>query len=375
MANATKTGFPIAFVPVDQTTAVIASWVASNTSTIWSPGASAITTFSLVGDNAGAKDNYPSKSVMVHTIGFFLQTGYQLLDLAGPLDAFQAANVAAARTLYRTDVLSRRGGRVVGSGGVVITTAPSHEALLGTLMVIGGDLARMRCPDEVATVRRLAKNVSRLASVCTGAFLLAEAGLLDGRRATTHWSCVRAFRQRYPAVTVEADRIFVADGSVWTSAGITAGIDLALALIEADHGVDLARTVARELVVYHRRPGGQSQFSAMSELEPASDRMRQVLSFAREHLADSLTVERLAEAARLSPRQFGRAFLRETGETPAKAIERLRVEAARLRLRSSSEPVEVVARAVGFNDPERMRRAFVKRYGQPPQALRRVDRL
>ena len=215
----------------------------------------------------------------------------------------------------------------------------------------------------------------RLASVCIGAFLLAEAGLLDGRRATTHWSCVRDLRQRFPAVTVEGDRIFVADGPVWTSAGVTAGIDLALALIETDHGRDLVRSVARELVVYHRRPGGQSQFSAMSELEPASDRMRLALAFAREHLAEPLTVERLADAARLSPRQFGRAFHRETGETPARAVERLRVEAARLRLQDGAEPVEFIARAVGFNDPERMRRAFVKRYGQPPQAVRRLDRL
>jgi len=329
----------------------------------------------IAGNNPGAKDNDPSKSAMTHSIGFFLYPGFQLLDLAGPLDAFQAANDAAGRTLYPTIVLSRQGGQVLGSAGVVIATTSDEAGSYGTLMVLGGDVARMLCPEEVAAVRHLAAGAPRLASVCTGAFLLAEAGLLDGRRATTHWSCVRALRQRFPSVTVEADRIFVADGPVWTSAGITAGIDLALALIETDHGVDLARAVARELVVYHRRPGGQSQFSAMSDLEPSSDRMRLALTFAREHLAEPLTIERLAEAARLSPRQFGRAFLKETGETPAKAVERLRVEAARLRLQGGAEPIEFVARAVGFNDPERMRRAFVKRYGQPPQAVRRVDRL
>lgn len=151
-------------------------------------------------------------------------------------------------------------------------------------------------PEEIAAIRRLAIGTPRLASVCTGAFLLAEAGLLDGRRATTHWSCVRDLRQRFPAVTVEGDRIFVADGPVWTSVGVTAGIDLALALIETDHGSDLVRSVARELVVYYRCPGGQSQFSAMSELEPASDRMWLALAFAREHLAEPLTVERLADA-------------------------------------------------------------------------------
>ena len=164
---------------------------------------------------------------------------------------------------------------------------------------------------------------------------------------------------------MEPDRIFVADGPVWTSAGVTAGIDLALALVEADHGAVLAREVARELVVYHRRPGGQSQFSALSQMEPDSDRMRLALAFAREHLAEPLPLERLAEAARLSPRQFGRAFRKATGETPAKAVERLRVEAARLRLDEGGEPVELIARAVGFNDPERMRRAFVKPLANP----------
>ncbi len=312
---------------------------------------------------------------MIHSIGFFLHPGYQLLDLAGPLDAFQAANDAAGRTLYCTAVLSRLGGLITGGAGVAIATSRGEAGSYGTLMAVGGDVARMCRPEEIAAIRRLAVGTPRLASVCTGAFLLAEAGLLDGRRATTHWSCVRDLRQRFPAVMVEGDRIFVADGPVWTSAGVTAGIDLALALIETDHGSDLVRSVARELVVYYRRPGGQSQFSAMSELEPASDRMRLALAFAREHLAEPLTVERLADAARLSPRQFGRAFHRETGETPAKAVERLRVEAARLRLQDGGEPVEFIARAVGFNDPERMRRAFVKRYGQPPQAVRRIDRL
>ena len=232
----------------------------------------------------------------------------------------------------------------------------------------------MRRQYEVATVRRLADRAIRVASVCTGAFLLAEAGCLDGRRATTHWSRARELQARFPAVSVEADRIFVADGPVWTSAGITAGIDLALALIEVDHGIELARRTARELVVYHRRPGGQSQFSALSQMEPESDRMRLVLAFAREHLSEPLPIERLAGAARLSPRQFGRTFRKETGETPAKAIERLRAEAAYLRLQDGSEPVDVIARAVGFNDPERMRRAFVARYGQPPQAIRRMTR-
>ncbi len=306
-------------------------------------------------------------------IAFYIHPGHQLLDLAGPLDAFRAANAVGGRLLYDMHVLSARGGRVVGNAGVHIDTCPPNGAAPHTLVVAGGDVELMRQPGEVAAVRQLAGAADRVAGVCTGAFLLAETGLLDGRRATTHWSCSRDLQRRFPTVIVEPDRIFVADGRVWTSAGITAGIDLALALIEADGGVDLSRAVARELVVYHRRPGGQSQFSGLSLLDPASDRMRLALAYAREHLAEPLPIERLAEAARLSLRQFGRAFRAETGETPAKAVERLRVEAARLRIEEGSEPVEVIARAVGFVDPERMRRAFVKRLGYPPQALRRIS--
>ncbi len=306
-------------------------------------------------------------------IAFYVHPGHQLLDLAGPLDAFRAANAIGGRPLYTMSVLSLRGGQVAGNAGVPIGTHPSDAAVLHTLVVVGGDVEVMRRPEEVAAVGRLAGAAARVAGVCTGTYLLAEAGLLDGRRATTHWSCTRDLQRRFPAVAVEPDRIFVADGRVWTSAGITAGIDLALALIEDDGGIDLARAVARELVVYHRRPGGQSQFSGLSLMEPESDRMRLALAYAREHLAEPLPVERLAEAARLSPRQFGRAFREETGETPANAVERLRVEAARLRIEGGSEPVEVVARAVGFTDPERMRRAFMKRFGHPPQALRRMS--
>ena len=223
--------------------------------------------------------------------------------------------------------------------------------------------------------RRAAVTARRVASVCTGAFILAAAGLLDGRAATTHWRHAAALQRHYPRVRVDGDRIFIRDGAVWTSAGITAGIDLALALIEADLGRDTARAAAGQLVVYHRRPGGQSQFSELLALDPPSDRIRQALGFARAHLHEPLPVERLASAACLSPRQFGRAFLAETGQTPAKAIERLRAEAARLRLESSQEPIELIARDVGFADPERMRRSFLRVFGQPPQALRRVARV
>ncbi|WP_097462134.1 GlxA family transcriptional regulator [Mangrovitalea sediminis] len=310
----------------------------------------------------------------MHKIGFFVYPGHQILDFAGPFGAFESVAKIVGRPLYELQVLSQSGGLVRGSGGALIESDAAKDAMLDTLIVVGGDIAPMRAPEQVASVLELAGQTQRVTSVCTGAFLLAAAGLLGGRRATTHWRVAHLLQREYPSVRVEADRIFIADRDVWTSAGLTAGIDLALALIEADHGLEIARGVARELVVYHRRSGGQSQFSPLSQMEPATDRIRLALTFARDHLPEPLSAERLAEAAHLSTRQFSRIFRRETGETPARAVERLRVEAARLRLQEETEPVEQIARSVGFIDPERMRRAFVKLYGVPPQAIRRAAR-
>ena len=196
--------------------------------------------------------------------------------------------------------------------------------------------------------------------------------MLDGRRATTHWARAAELARAYPRVHVEPDRIFIRDGDVWTSAGITAGIDLALALVADDLGEAVARRAAQQLVVYHRRPGGQSQFSALLETDRPGSRFSPLLAWARERLDESLPVERLADCAAMSPRHFARAFAAETGMTPAKAIERLRLEAARERVESGAEPIEGVAAHTGFGDPERMRRAFIRAFGQPPQALRRA---
>jgi transcriptional regulator GlxA family with amidase domain len=215
---------------------------------------------------------------------------------------------------------------------------------------------------------------TRRTSVCSGAYLLAEAGLLDGRRATTHWSRTDDFARRYPKVRLDADRIFIRDGDVWTSAGITAGIDLALALVEADLGGQIARRVAQQLVVHQRRPGGQSQFSALIDLGGRTARFAELMDWMRAHLAEPLTVERLAEQAAMSPRNFARAFAAETGTTPAKAVERLRLEAARTAVETGHAPIDRVAEQSGFGDPERMRRAFLRAFGQPPQALRRAAR-
>lgn len=307
-------------------------------------------------------------------IGFFICSNHRLLDLAGPLGAFEEANIFVDRDPYRLTVISEEGGAVVGSAGVSIATRSFRDMDFDTVIFIGGDIQAFQNPDVIAAAKDLAARTARVASVCTGAFLLAETGFLDGRHATTHWRLAPELQQRYPSIRVEADRIFISDDKFWTSAGISAGIDLALALIETDRGPEIAREVARELVVPYRRSGGQSQFSAMSQMEPESDRIRMALAFARDHLVEPLPIERLAEAARLSVRQFGRAFRRQTGETPARAVERLRVEAACVRLRNGSEPIEQIAKAIGFADPERMRRAFVKLHGHPPQAIRRAGR-
>ncbi|MDR0245048.1 MAG: helix-turn-helix domain-containing protein [Burkholderia sp.] len=310
----------------------------------------------------------------MHRIGFFVCRGYDALDLGGPLSAFNQVTTAAGRTPYDLHVISQSGGPIPGNTGLSIETKPMGRRTFDTVIFVGGDIAPMQAPENVAAARKLAARASRVASVCTGAFLLAETGSLDGLRAATHWRYAALMQSRFPRIKVDGDSIYVVDGRVWTSAGIASGIDLALGIIEKDMGAEIARAVSRLLVVPYRRPGGQSQFSAMSQMEPESDRIRIALNFAREHLAEALPVERLADAARLSVRQFGRAFRRETGETPAKAVERLRVEAARLRLQGGSEPIEQIALAVGFTDPERMRRAFIKLHGHPPQAIRRESR-
>jgi len=199
--------------------------------------------------------------------------------------------------------------------------------------------------------------------------------LLDGRRVTTHWARAAELARAYPSIRVEPDRIYVRDGEVWTSAGISAGIDLALALVAEDLGTEVAKRAAQQLVVYHRRPGGQSQFSALLEVDRPDSRFSPLLAWVRERLGERLTVERLADRAAMSPRHFARAFSAETGMTPAKAIERMRLEAARERVESGAEPIEGVAMRTGFGDPERMRRAFIRAFGQPPQALRRAAKL
>jgi len=306
-------------------------------------------------------------------IGFIMEDGFQVMGMAA-LTAFEFANADLGHEAYRLSVMSERGGTIRSSLGIGIETQALGD-FPDTLMVIGEMVPRPITPALRNYIAAAGLESRRVAGVCTGAFLLAEAGLLDGRTATTHWIHARTLQERFPSIKVDEDRIFVVDGNIWTSAGMSSAIDLTLALIEDDHRVELARAIARKMVVYHRRPGGQSQFSALLELEPRSDRVRRALVHAKEHLRNPLTVEELAEAASLSARQFSRIFREETGQSPAKAVERLRLEAAKIMLEEGRHSMDVVARDTGFADRDRMRRAFLRFFGQPPQSLRRSLRL
>jgi transcriptional regulator GlxA family with amidase domain len=309
-------------------------------------------------------------------IGVLIFPDFQLLDAAGPISVFEiAARLSNATPAIRT--LAVTPGPVRSTAGVeMLARGLKPSSAITTLIIAGGEGVRTAaaCPKTLAFVRAVAKRGGRVASVCSGAFILAETGLLDGRRATTHWQRTRQFVSTYPKVKLEADRIYTRDGNVWTSAGISAGIDLALAMVAEDYGDEIVQRTAKQLVLYHRRGGGQSQFSSLLELKAPTGRFGPLLAWAREHLDAPLTVEDMAEQAGMSSRHFTRAFIAETGTTPSKAVERLRIEVARQRVQSSSEAIERVAESTGFRDPERMRRAFIRAFGQPPQSLRRAAR-
>ena len=311
----------------------------------------------------------------MHRVGFIVPQGFQMMSLAA-LTAFELANLPPSGQRYDIHVLSEHGGLVRSSGGMTVDTEAFRDPAFDTV-IIGSLTEFVVAPAGeafVAFVREAAKASRRTASICSGAYVLAEAGLLEGRRATMHWAHAADFRIRFPDVRVEEDRIFINDGPIWTSAGMTAGIDLVLALIDNDLGPDAAKMVARLLVLHQRRLGGQMQHSAMLDLTPKSDRIELVLAHIRRNLRNPLTVEELAAVANLSPRQFSRAFLAETGQSPAKAVERLRLEAARFMLEEGRHTVNVVAYETGFADRERMRRAFLRTFGVPAQTLRRKAR-
>ncbi len=313
---------------------------------------------------------------MARIIGIYLYEDFQLLDACGPITSFEIAGRMAGDA-YRLTLLSVTGGPIRSSSGVVLETNSAEGSdPCDTLIIVGGNGSReaMRVEATVTFLRHAASTVRRLCSVCSGAFLLAAAGALDGRRATTHWRRAELLARSFPKVMVEPDRIHIRDGHVWTSAGITAGIDLSLALIAEDVGEATARRVAQEMVVYYRRPGGQSQFSALAELGGDGAQFDPLLDWIRTHLDQRLTIETLAAEVSMSARNFSRAFTREIGTSPAKAIERLRLDVARERVENSPVPIEHIAAMFGFHDPERMRRAFMRAFGQPPQAMRRIAR-
>jgi transcriptional regulator GlxA family with amidase domain len=312
---------------------------------------------------------------MMHRVGFIVPHQFQLMSLAA-LAAFEIANLPPVGPHYEVRLLSEYGGPVRSSGGMTVETEAFGDSVFDTI-IMGSITAFEMTPSDanmIAFVKQAAKVSRRTASICSGAFVLAEAGLLDGRRATMHWAHAASFRARFPNVRTEEDRIFINDGSIWTSAGMTAGIDLVLAMIDNDLGPETATTVARLLVMNQRRLGGQKQHSALLDMTPKSDRIELVLAHIRQNLRKALSIEELAAVANLSPRQFSRAFLAETGQSPAKAVERLRLEAARFMMEEGRHSVNVVAQETGFADRERMRRAFLRTFGVPAQALRRNAR-
>jgi len=312
----------------------------------------------------------------MHRIGYLLPEGFQVMGL-GTQAVFEFANLVAGQPCYAVENYALNGAARASSGLAIQARALTARSEADTWLVAGviSPLLAPMAPEFPRLVGKIAARARRMAGLCTGAFVLADAGLLDGRRATTHWHWAEALQRRHPGIQVEADRIYIADGPVWTSAGMTAELDLALALVEKDLGAEVARSVAHQLVMHQRRSGGQSQHSEMLRLAPKSDRIQQALEHARRNLAQPLSVEELAGVARLSPRQFSRVFTAETGQSPAKAIEGLRLEAARLMIESSRHPLEVVARETGFRDRRHLREAFLRGFGVPPQAARRESRI
>lgn len=309
------------------------------------------------------------------TVAILAFDGVQMLDIAGPLQALTTANEEGAEPRYEVDVVSRRGGPVAtASGPALLTTRLSGRRRVDTLLIPGGPGVHPARASHalVKTVRRLAARAQRVGAICTGAFLAAEAGLLDGRRVATHWrSCARLARE-YPALRVEEDPIFIRDGHIWTTAGVTSGIDMTLALIEEDHDVGMAQRVARRLVVYLRRPGGQRQFSEPLALQADGNGAYQsLLQAIADRPARPWRVEDMAAEARQGVRPFFRRFHAATGSTPAEAVERIRCERARVFLETTDLTIAGTARRAGFSTEDRMRRAFRRYFGRAPADLRR----
>jgi len=314
-------------------------------------------------------------------VAIVVYDGVQSLDVVGPAEVFAMASEYVRRTRvdgrpYELVILASRAGRMRTSSGLVLEAGRAFGSVRGGIdtLVVAGGRARAAATDAAlrAWLVRMAPRVRRLASVCTGAFVLAAAGLLEGRRATTHWAAAPALARLHPGVRVDADALFVCDGHLYTSAGITAGMDLALALVEEDLGRAAALTVARHLVLFLKRPGGQSQFSTHLAAQGIPDGpLRDLPAWLVDHLEADLSVEALARRAAMSPRNFARVFVRETGTTPAKFVARARIEGARRALEDGTLPIDRVAERCGFGSAERMRRSFRRHIRVAPREYRR----
>jgi transcriptional regulator GlxA family with amidase domain len=317
-----------------------------------------------------------------HSVAMVAFPDAQILDVVGPLEVFSRAGRLLSDEgrrgppPYAVEILASSRGTVVTSSGIGLVVSRSFGEVRGgidTLFVAGGRGVEAALRDErlVRWLKRMSARVGRLASVCTGAFILAEAGLLEGKRAATHWNSCQRLAERYPGVTVDPDPIFVRQQRIYTSAGVTAGMDLALALVEEDHGLQAARDVARELVLFLKRPGGQSQFSAQLQMQMADRRpLAELQSWIADHLQADLSVAVLARRVAMSPRNFARVFTRSVGITPARYVEKLRVEAVRRRLEETRSTVDEVAAECGFGTRESMRRAFHRTLRVSPTAYR-----
>lgn len=301
--------------------------------------------------------------------------GMNILDLVGPLQALATASRSSDHPLYETIVASADGGAVLSSAGLPVVTVPVSDLdalTIDTLIVAGGCVGEVyEAPPALAEwIERRAPSVRRVCSVCTGAFLLAAANQLEGRRVTTHWAWQDRLKSRHPGVAVDAEQIYIRDGSVWTSAGVTAGIDLTLALIEDDYGHRIAIDAARQLVMFMKRAGGQSQYSVPLAAQAQADLFTELHSWVASHLREDLRVERLAEIAGMSPRSFARAYVEKLGRTPAKMVEAMRLEAACRALEESHLPLKSIADAAGYGDEQRLRRAFNRHLGIGPSEYR-----
>lgn len=303
--------------------------------------------------------------------------GFQLLDMAGPADVFSVADLLVKEGGYRVEVTAVSAGPVAAGHGIAtLVPTPLHEieGPIDTLLVAGGfgTMTGLRDRRMIEGVTRLAATARRTTSVCSGALILAEAGLLDGRRATTHWLVADQMREWYPRVEVDPDPIYIKDGDVWTSAGVSAGVDLALALVAADHGHELARQVASGLVVYLHRPGGQSQFStSMSAVAPRSEPLRELQAYIDANPDADLSVPALARRAGMSERHFSRVFTEQVGLSPGRYVERSRADAARRLLEITDRPLDRVARDSGLGRPETLYRVFRRNWRVSPGDYRR----